>query len=249
MLETTEAIILNSRKYGETSKIITVFSKNFGKFNLIVKGASKAKNKFGSALEPLSYVSITFYRKPASQLQLLSSAELLAYYLNIRESLESTAYCFSIIETINKIFEEHYTNEKVFISIIEAFQQINENKIEPFNIFLKFLFLLLDNLGFEISLCSILESSSRRINIIYFDLENGAFISQNNAENNSTANKIRIDLKLFEKIHKIFNAVDTEIPNLNFNKSEIYSIVNLFSKYLNYHIDKSLYLESLKLLG
>ncbi|MGB9701991.1 MAG: DNA repair protein RecO [Candidatus Kapaibacteriota bacterium] len=249
MLETTEAIILNSRKYGETSKIVTVFSKNFGKFNLIVKGASKAKNKFGSALEPMSYVLITFYRKPANQLQLLSNAELVANFLHIRQSLESTAFCFSIIETINKILEEHYVNEKIFSSIIEAFEQINQNKVEPFNVYLKFLFIFLNNLGFEISTNSLNIRNNSKNNQVFFDIENGLFILINNNENNKFTNKVELNINLFDKISQIINSEEREIPNISFSKSEIYSLINLFSKYLNFHIEKSLYLESLKLLG
>ncbi len=34
----TEAFVLKSLKYGETSKIVTLFTKDFGKMNVVVDG-------------------------------------------------------------------------------------------------------------------------------------------------------------------------------------------------------------------
>ncbi len=47
----TEAFVLRSFRYGETSKIVTLFTRDFGKMNAIVKGARNYKSKICGTLE------------------------------------------------------------------------------------------------------------------------------------------------------------------------------------------------------
>ena len=77
MLVTTEAIVLRSRKHGETSKIVTLYSREYGKVDVIAKGARDIKSKFGGALEAFAESRIVFYKKdkPEAALYLLSKAE------------------------------------------------------------------------------------------------------------------------------------------------------------------------------
>ena len=63
MIVSTDAIVLRSMKYGETSKIVTLYSKKFGKIKVIAKGARSAKSKFGASLEPMMHSSVIFYKK------------------------------------------------------------------------------------------------------------------------------------------------------------------------------------------
>ena len=59
----TEAIVLKSMKYRETSKIVTFYTKQFGKITGLVKSARSAKNKFGSSLNLFSHIELVIYKK------------------------------------------------------------------------------------------------------------------------------------------------------------------------------------------
>jgi DNA repair protein RecO (recombination protein O) len=63
MIAETKAIVLHTRKFSDTSKIATLFTSDFGKISVIAKGAAKPKSKFGSSLDPLSYINISFIKK------------------------------------------------------------------------------------------------------------------------------------------------------------------------------------------
>ncbi len=250
MLETTEAIVLNSRKYSETSKIVTVFSRKSGKINLIVKGAAKAKSKFGASLEPLNYISITYYKKPTGQLQLLSDAEIIVNFWNIRSSLEQLTFAFTIIETINKILEEYYVNENIFINAVSSLVAINDGLKSSFIAFLKFLIIFVANLGFEINFVldnqEILDLKKQDF-IINLDLENGQFYLTNNIFKNS--DELQVPTTLFKKIKDVSKKNFNEINEIEFSKSEIYKTINLLRKYIHYHTDKNLFLDSLKFIN
>ena len=57
----TEAIVLRTVNYSETSVIATVFSKTHGKIALMAKGARKPKNPFFAQLEPMNSLQIDFF--------------------------------------------------------------------------------------------------------------------------------------------------------------------------------------------
>ena len=93
----TEAVVLKSMKYRETSKIITFYTRDFGKVKAIAKGARQPKNKFGSSLEPMSYVLVVLYRKEHRDLQLISQCDLIKTFRHLSEDLDKMAVCMSAI--------------------------------------------------------------------------------------------------------------------------------------------------------
>ncbi|MBM4165977.1 MAG: DNA repair protein RecO [Ignavibacteria bacterium] len=126
---TTEAIVLKAMKYGDTSKIVTFFTKEFGKVSAIAKGARGKKSKFGSALEPLSYVSLVLYKKDARSLQLISECSYLQYFGRTSNRLESLSTALSIMEMLYCATHEE-KNEPLFYLVIEslnALQYENNN--------------------------------------------------------------------------------------------------------------------------
>lgn len=59
----SDAFVIKSLKYRDTSKIVTLFSSEFGKFNALVKGARNIKSNFRGSLDSISLVSIILNKK------------------------------------------------------------------------------------------------------------------------------------------------------------------------------------------
>ena len=87
MIVSTESVVLNSRKFGDTSKIVTFYTKEGGLIKAVAKGSRASKNKFGSSLEPLSHSFISYYEKPEKDLFLLSKAETINPFRKITDSI------------------------------------------------------------------------------------------------------------------------------------------------------------------
>ena len=100
MITTTEAIILKSMKYRDSSKLLTVYTEAFGRCSLIANGARTLKNKFGSALEPMSCSTLTFYKKQNKDLHTLSSAEPSVRLRNLTESFDRITSGLAVCEII-----------------------------------------------------------------------------------------------------------------------------------------------------
>lgn len=73
MIRRTEAIVLNTLKYGETSLITTVYSREFGRKSLLVKGYRSTRGKRRhSYFQPMSIIDVVFYEKESRDLQMVS---------------------------------------------------------------------------------------------------------------------------------------------------------------------------------
>ena len=54
--QTTHAIVLRARPYGESDKIVSFLTEDFGKLSGIAKGALRSRRRFVNSLEPFSLV-------------------------------------------------------------------------------------------------------------------------------------------------------------------------------------------------
>jgi DNA repair protein RecO (recombination protein O) len=74
---TSDALVLRTYKLGETSKVVVLLSRERGKLRAVAKGARGARNRYRSALEPLSEVRATLYGRQGAELLRLGECELL----------------------------------------------------------------------------------------------------------------------------------------------------------------------------
>ncbi len=129
-IQTTEAIVLRSINFAESSKIVTFYSPQFGKIKGIAKGVRSAKNKFGSSLEIFSLVTLVFYQKK-TDIQLINQCDLENPFLNIRNDLIRTAYASYFIELINKTTEGDQDSEQIFNLVLNALITLETTNVEP----------------------------------------------------------------------------------------------------------------------
>jgi DNA repair protein RecO (recombination protein O) len=120
MLVKTEVIVLRSMKYRDTSKIITFYSKEYGKFKGIAKGARSPKNKFGSALEPLSHSVLLLYKKEHRDLHLISQCDSVEPFRRISEELDRMYIGLSILELIDQVTHHEERSPAIFQLLIET---------------------------------------------------------------------------------------------------------------------------------
>ncbi len=73
---TTDAIILQTFAYSDTSKILRLLTRTHGVRSAIAKGALRPRSRFGGVLEPFTAGIATFYLKEGRDLHTLSAFEL-----------------------------------------------------------------------------------------------------------------------------------------------------------------------------
>ncbi|MFA6233198.1 MAG: DNA repair protein RecO [Bacteroidota bacterium] len=147
MIVKTDAIILRSMKYGETSKILTLYTREFGRMSVIVKGARGEKTKFGAALDVMSHSSVVMYKKDQRELQLLTQADLLQQYRGIIDHPERLMYGFALLEFLTVTVHGEEAHEDLYTVLETSLAALNADDARPAAVLLHYLLRLIHALG------------------------------------------------------------------------------------------------------
>ena len=96
----TDAFIIHTRPYKETSLIVSFFTKEYGNVSAIAKGAKGKKSKFSGNLEPFRLMNIGFGGK--SNLKSLFFSDSLETYddFKVKKNLYSAFYINELIYSL-----------------------------------------------------------------------------------------------------------------------------------------------------
>ena len=103
MILKTEAIVLKTFDFRETSRIATFFTKDYGKVKGVLKGIRKDPRKFGSHLDKFSVNDIVYYQYLRSDLHLISQCELLSPLSALQrdvETMQVAALCVDLVDAV-----------------------------------------------------------------------------------------------------------------------------------------------------
>ncbi|WP_047986319.1 DNA repair protein RecO [Ornithinibacillus californiensis] len=125
MLEKIDGIIIKTKDYGETHKIVTIFSKKIGKFSAIARGAKKPKSRMAAVTQPFIYGQFFVYINKG--LSTIQQGEILDSFRNIREDIIKTAHAAYLVELTDKLLDENVPNMEVYTQLFKTMEWINEN--------------------------------------------------------------------------------------------------------------------------
>ena len=124
----SEAFVLNGFRYGESSKIITLYSSAFGKFNAIVKGVRNVKARHSGVYENMNLINVFFNKKDNRTLQLISKADLICSYRQVKSELDKLAVAYNMLEILNKTSIEYDTSVNAFVLLKNVFDYLEKSK-------------------------------------------------------------------------------------------------------------------------
>jgi DNA repair protein RecO (recombination protein O) len=244
-LVSTEAVILQTRKFSETSKIVSAFSQDKGRISVLIKGGRKGSRKFPGGMETLNRVELQYYYKSGRELQNFKSADLIASYLELRKDLQRTYSALSLAETVQRCTFPEDANTNLFQVLIEALAALDQIETAPWTIRWNSLLRLCRALGFGMNLQDCRTCGSKGP-MRGFDLESGSFIC-----GKCKVGKQQL-LHLSGEIWGALRFLDTcplEVsPRLSVNPTVGKRIEILFLLYFKYQVPGLQVLESWKML-
>ncbi len=119
---TTEGIVLAKKNYAEADRIISVFTKDLGKLSLLAKGVRRPKSRKRGSLEVFSRIKISVVR--SKTFPLITEAETINSYSNIRKDLAKVAVAYSFMETVNKTSRDEEENLPVYNALCEYLDKL-----------------------------------------------------------------------------------------------------------------------------
>ena len=148
MIVRTEAVVLRSIDYGETSQIVTLFTREKGRLAVMAKGARHTKSKFGSTLQPMAYTQVVFYYRDTRGLQTLSESAHLEPLLNLRRDLKKITLGLRLVELVYALTEEENAQPSLFTLLVTSLRALDAAAERPANVLPYFQLRLADVLGF-----------------------------------------------------------------------------------------------------
>jgi DNA repair protein RecO (recombination protein O) len=123
--QTSLAIVLRWRAYGESDKIATLLTRDVGKLTGIAKGAKRSMRRFANSLEPLARVRVHFRVRPQASLAFLESCDLLAPPGDLAEPTRF-AYASYLAELTDQLTVEGHAAEDLYDLLDEALRVLQE---------------------------------------------------------------------------------------------------------------------------
>ena len=140
----TEAILLHSRNYSETSLICELFTRKHGRVSVIAKGARSKKNKFQNIAAPNILASVNYSGK--SELKTLVSWEEITHFSILGKNLKILLY---LNELIFKLLEKENKQDRIFESLINFYKVLVSGDAKNIEISLReFEYFLICELGY-----------------------------------------------------------------------------------------------------
>ena len=152
-LKTSEAVILRTFNWSESSRTVVFFSRDFGKLPLIDKGGRRFNSKRGK-LMPFARMEVTFYDSEKESNGYLSDSDLIEAHLFDKDgTLGRLAYGSGACELLYLLLPDEEPQPALYTYLISFFQYVNTaDKHALPALFLIFFLRLLSQLGYHPSL-------------------------------------------------------------------------------------------------
>ena len=111
----TQAIVLHSVKFGDSSLVVKLFTREKGVLSFLVNGVRSQKPKFKSSFFlPLTLVDVIIYYKFNNQLQRIKEIKIETPYVDVHYNPNKIGICFFIQDFLNKILKYEVQNSELF---------------------------------------------------------------------------------------------------------------------------------------
>jgi len=233
MMIKTEAIVLRSIPYGESSIITTIFTRQQGLKTFLVRAGKGAKGQAKSNLfKPLNLVVIDYFQKENKSIQYLSDARLFYYYKSLNQDPVKITSAFLMLEILRNCLKEEEKNLDLYDFILKTLMEMDTESRTVFAQLSWFLLHLTRFVGF-MPYADVRENCSS----FYFDIESGRI------EESTRGND-----KIAELVYQFCTKSAEEAKDIIIHKEERKALILRIIKYYLHHIEGFQEPESLQIM-
>ena len=249
MIYNSEALILNTRQYGDTSLICNLFTKKYGRLSIISKGARTLKNPNRAILQPAQFIDLHYYYKPGRNIQILKEASINKHFFLIHKNYNKIILSYNIIDIMNQICKTENPNEIIFRLVKTVLNKIDcspNNKVQLYYVF--FQIQLLKYLGYQpiIGNCA---SCNIKIKEANYSFSIGQLTCNQCATYHHDYKPLLLTTNLLTLIKKISNThINLLEDTIIFNIKDLECIKKYLLYYLSFHVVNMKNLKSMSLI-
>src|SRR5260370_11628425 len=124
-------LVVRTTDWSETSRIATVWTREFGKVRVLAKGGRRLKSNFESALDLLTLCSIVLLRKSSGTLDLLTEAQVVQRFPQLRRQLPAFYAATYVAELLGEGTEDYDPHPALFDEAGRTLQALGTAGVPP----------------------------------------------------------------------------------------------------------------------
>jgi DNA repair protein RecO (recombination protein O) len=149
----TQALVIKSMDWQDTSRIVTLYTREAGKLKVIARGAKRKSSPYRGMLATLNRIEAVIYVSARRQLQILGEVSLEDAFTPIKKDYDKTGYSFAILELADHFLQED-EGDAVFFDFLIALLEGMGAAADARLVFWYFLLKLCSYLGFRLNLAA-----------------------------------------------------------------------------------------------
>jgi DNA repair protein RecO (recombination protein O) len=234
--EKLEALVLRTYNLTESSKIVVLLTSLKGKVRAVAKGVRRAKSKFGSALEPITYVEAEVYYKENRDLQNLAQAVTRESFPSIRSDLKRLGVASVMCELMDQFVQENEESSRPFVLLFVSLKTLESMSKNYDSLRIAFYLKVLETSGLLPEMGCCLRCSGELKNHAYLDAGSGGILCSRCSA--GMGEKVRTgSLTIMQRLHSIDWPLleRTRVPSASVDE-----IVHALEAYIAHHTGRRL---------
>jgi DNA repair protein RecO (recombination protein O) len=126
-LRETEAIVLRTYRLGEADKIASLFTRQLGRLRAVAAGARRPKSRYGSSLEPMSYIRLWVFERENRDLLRINSAEVVESFFDMQKDYRVQVAAQYVAEVAERFLPEREVNERAFRLVVAVLRSLKRS--------------------------------------------------------------------------------------------------------------------------
>lgn len=119
------AVVLRTHKLGEADRIVVLMTRSTGKVRAVAKGVRRTGSKFGSRLEPGSYVSVQLH-EGRGELDIVTQAETVQPFRRTREDLSRLGRAASLLEAVEQLAQDRQPSPRLHDMLVGGLRTVED---------------------------------------------------------------------------------------------------------------------------
>lgn len=228
MIVKSDAIVLKTVDYSESSIIATLFTRMKGKTAVIAKGARKPKSKFAAFLVPGQLVEVVYYYKQSRSVQTLSDISYRRKLNSIRVDINKMALMMTTMELAGQLLHENEVNESLF-EFLETFLDWTDKQEKMPKLLFPYVQLRLAEyigIGLQVTDNQPEEGAG------YINISSGTVSNEAHDEYS-----VQLSPGQFAFVKKSLHSTNASVLQIVINDNDLKNLVETLDKYFTYHIE------------
>src|SRR5437899_12927928 len=122
--EKAHGLVIRTADWSETSRIATLWTRELGKVRVLAKGGRRFKSNFESALDLLTLCSIVLLRKSSGTLDLLTEAQVVRRFGQLRQNLPALYAAYYLAELLGDGTEDYDPHAALFDEAVKTLAEL-----------------------------------------------------------------------------------------------------------------------------